>query len=210
MPKILLLSALLCFAFFSVKAQQPYLKKDSILSKAPQIDTIKPAYVNKGKIAARKAVFRALVAPGWGQLGNGVTVYRLVKVGALYTGATLLTLSYMSNNKQYHRYLTELQDRQHNIEQGKPEINPNSELARYPTPQLTVAKDTYRRNKEVIIFSFVALYAVQAIEAYVDARLMYFDVGDDLAIRFSPTLINNGTMYGYNPYTPGLKVSFRF
>ncbi|HWW37990.1 DUF5683 domain-containing protein [Pedobacter sp.] len=207
MPKILLLSALFCLAFFSVKAQQPYLKKDSTLSKSPQIDTIKPAYVNKGKIAGRKAVFRALVAPGWGQLGNGVTVYRLVKVGALYTGATLLTLSYMSNNKQYQRYLKELQYRFDHNDQP----NPDSDIPKnVSTSQLTIAKDTYRRNKEVIIFSFVALYAVQAIEAYVDARLMYFDVGDDLAIRFSPTLINNGAVYGYNPYTPGLKVSFRF
>ncbi|WP_316836257.1 DUF5683 domain-containing protein [Pedobacter nutrimenti] len=207
MPKILLLSALLCLAFFSVKAQQPYLKKDSTLSKSPQIDTIKPVYVNKGKIAGRKAVFRALVVPGWGQLGNGVTVYRLVKVGALYTGATLLTLSYMSNNKQYQRYLKELQYRFDHNDQP----NPDSDIPKnVSTSQLTIAKDTYRRNKEVIIFSFVALYAVQAIEAYVDARLMYFDVGDDLAIRFSPTLISKDAVYGYNPYTPGLKVSFRF
>lgn len=208
MPKTLLLSVLWCCVFFSVKAQQPgYLKKDSTLSKSSRIDTIKPAYVNKGKIAGRKAVFRGLLIPGWGQLGNGITVYRLVKVGGLYTGATLLTLSFMSNNKQYHRYLTELQYRDnHN---GQPD--PNGDVpANVSSQSLSNAIDTYRRNKDVIIFSFVALYAVQAIEAYVDARLMYFDVGDDLAIKFSPTLMNNGPMYGYNVYTPGLKVSLRF
>ena len=200
MPKILLVSVLLFFAFSSVKAQNPgYLKKDSVLSKSPKIDTIKPAYINLGKIAGKKAVFRALVLPGWGQLGNGITVYRLIKVGALYTGATLLTLSYMDNNKQYHRYLAELQYRDEKKNHVPPlPLDPTRPLANATDQGLTSAKDTYRRNLDVIIFSMVALYGVQVIEAFVDARLMHFDVGDNLTLRVTPTLINNGIMYGYN------------
>lgn len=231
MPKVFLVSVLLCFAFCSLKAQNPgylkkdstfrkepkaknpgYLRKDSALSKSPKIDTLKPAYVNLGKIAGKRAVFRALVLPGWGQLGNGVTVYRLIKVGALYTGATLLTLSYIDNNKLYHKYLEEQQLRfDANTTKPPKPLDPTRPLARASDQGLASAKDTYRRNLDVIIFSMVALYGVQVIEAFVDARLMYFDVGDNLALKFSPTMINNSMMYGYNnSYTPGVKVTIRF
>jgi hypothetical protein len=198
------------FMFFAVmvaKAQQPdSLKKDKAPAASAKIDTLQPVYVNPGKIAARRAAIRSAIIPGMGQIGNGVTVYRLAKVAAIYTGATLLTISYMDNNKQYHRYLTELQYRVNN--NGKPD--PNSDLAIYATDRLTIAKDTFARNKWVIIFSYGALYAVNIIEAYVDARLKYFDVGDNLAIKFSPSLNQSAqTMYGYHAVAPGLKVTFR-
>ena len=200
-------SVVLLFAVFSANAQNPIdLKKDSAAAKTAKIDTLKPVYVNPGKIAGRRAAIRSAILPGMGQIGNGVTVYRIAKVAAIYTGATLLTLSYMDNNKEYHRYLTELQYRiEHNNESP-----PGSDLANYQTDRLTIAKDTFARNKWVIIFSYGALYAVNIIEAYVDARLKYFDVGDDLSLKFSPSF-NAGahTMYGYNAIAPGFKVTLR-
>ncbi len=195
------------FAVFTANGQDPItLKKDSAAQKAAKIDTLKPVYVNPGKIAGRRAAIRSAILPGMGQIGNGVTVYRIAKVAAIYTGATLLTLSYMDNNKEYHRYLKELQDRDKNG--GNP--LPESDLAKYPTDRLIVAKDTFARNKWVIIFSYGALYAVNIIEAYVDARLKYFDVGDDLSLKFSPSLnAGSNTMYGYNAVAPGLKLTLR-
>jgi len=61
----------------------------------------------------------------------------------------------------------------------------------------------------VVIFSLVGVYAINVIDAYVDARLKYFDVGDNLAIKVSPSMINSNTMYGYNSFTPALKIAFR-
>ena len=207
MPKIIWVLVIMLFAVFTANGQEPInLKKDSTGQKTAKIDTLKPVYVNPGKIAGRRAAIRSAIIPGLGQIGNGVTVYRIAKVAAIYTGATLLTLSYMDNNKQYHRYLKELQDRDKN--QGQP--LPGSDLAPYATDRLIVAKDTYARNKWVIIFSYGALYAVNIIEAYVDARLKYFDVGEDLSLKFSPSLnAGSNTMYGYNAVAPGLKVTLR-
>ncbi len=198
---------LLFFAAFTAKAQEPItITKDSTVARVPKVDTLETTYVNKGKIAGRRAAIRSAIVPGMGQIGNGVTVYRLAKVAAIYTGATLLTLSYIENNRQYHRYLTELQYRVNNGGQ----VNPESDLAPYATDRLTIAKDTFGRNKWVIIFSYGALYAVNIIEAYVDARLKYFDVNEDLSIKFSPALnMNAQTMYGYHGFAPGLKVTFR-
>jgi hypothetical protein len=206
MSKFLSLAVCLFFATMVVKGQEPMpIKKDS--TTAAKIDTLKPVYINPGKVAGRRAAIRSAIIPGMGQIGNGVTVYRLAKVAAIYTGATLLTLSYIDNNREYHKYLTELQYRVNNG--GKK--TPGGELEPYENDVLVRAKDTYGRNRWVIIFSFGALYAVNIIEAYVDARLKYFDVGDDLSLKISPSLnMNSGTLYGYTAAAPGVKLTLRF
>lgn len=200
-------SIALLFVGLSVNAQEAVLmKKDSTGTKLVKVDTLKSTYVNPGKIAGRKAIFRSMIIPGWGQYGNGINLYRGIKIAAIYTGGTILALSYISNNKQYNIYLKELRDRQANGDKpviGSPYYNVSG------TTGIAAAKDTYRRNKDVIVFSLVGVYALQMIEAYVDARLNYFDVGDDLGFRVTPSIINSNTMYGYQSFTPALKLSFR-
>lgn len=205
MRSLYLLPVLIFLMAFSLKAQQPVIvKKDSIIQKT---DTVRkrPAYVNPGKVAGRKAAFRSMILPGMGQIGNGVTVYRLAKVAGIYTGATLLTLSYIENNKNYHLVLEELQYRSsHN---GQPD--PSGFLQNRQQDGLILAKDTFRRNREIIVFSFVGLYLLNVVEAYIDARLKYFDVGD-IAFQVSPGLIDGSTMYGYNQPVPGIKFTLKF
>lgn len=200
---------LICFlvlASFTVKAQDPItIKADSTGAKVARVDTLKSNYVNVGKVAARRAIIRSAIIPGWGQFGNGLNVYRGIKIAAIYTGATLLTMSYIDNNNKYNEFLAELRDRQANG--GRSVVG--SPYFDVQTAGLTAAKDTYRRNREVVIFSMIGLYGIQVVEAYVDARLKYFDVGDDLAIRIKPSVISSGTMLGYQSFVPAIKVSFK-
>ncbi|CAM4401492.1 hypothetical protein SAMN06265348_11656 [Pedobacter westerhofensis] len=205
MSKILLLSVLLCCTALLVRGQEEFAVKGDSIRRTPQrADTAK--YVNLGKIAARKAAIRSAMIPGWGQIGNGLTVYRGIKVSAIYVGGTLLAMSYIQNNNNYHKFLKEIQYREANGGQSQP----GSSLAQYQnTDGLITAKDVYRRNREVVMFSFVALYAVNIIEAYVDARLKYFDVGDNMAIHITPTMINSNVKYGFNSFAPALKIGFR-
>ncbi len=196
----------LVLASSGLRAQDPItIKTDSTGAKVAKIDTLTSNYVNVGKTAARRAILRSAIIPGWGQFGNGLNVYRGIKIAAIYTGATVLTLSYIDNNNRYKEFLAELSDRQANG--GKPVIG--SPYYGYQTAGLTSAKDTYRRNREVVIFSMIGLYGIQVVEAYVDARLKYFDVGDDLAISIKPSIINSGTLFGYQSYVPAVKVSFK-
>lgn len=200
---------LICFlvlASFTVKAQDPItIKADSTGAKVARVDTLKSNYVNVGKVAARRAIIRSAIIPGWGQFGNGLNVYRGIKIAAIYTGATLLTMSYIDNNNKYNEFLAELRDRQANG--GRSVVG--SPYFDVQTAGLTAAKDTFRRNREVVIFSMIGLYGIQVVEAYVDARLKYFDVGDDLAIRIKPSVISSGTMLGYQSFVPAIKVSFK-
>jgi hypothetical protein len=170
--------------------------------KSATTDTLKPKYINMGKIQGRRAALSSAVLPGLGQIRNGVTFYRLLKVAGIYTGGTLLTLSYIDNSKQYKVFLKELSDRAANG--GQPD--PNSVYAAYPNAGLIAAKDNARRNREVVIFSMAGLYLLNIVEAYIDARLKYFDVGE-VTFKVKPTLLNSGTMYGFSPVTPGLKIT---
>jgi hypothetical protein len=204
MSKILLLSVFLCCTAMVVRGQEDFTVKGDSLKRTPAAaDTAK--YVNLGKVAARKAAFRSAMVPGWGQVGNGLTVYRGIKVTAIYVGGTLLAMSYIQNNRNYKDFLAEIQYRQANNDQPPR----GSRFAAYNTSGLITAKDVYRRNREVVLFSFVALYAVNIIEAYVDARLKYFDVGDNMAIKISPSMINSNVKYGFNSFAPALKIGFR-
>lgn len=206
MHKMLLLSVCLFFAAFAARAQEKLTsKKDSTTLESKATDTLKP-YVNVGKIAGRRAAIRSAMLPGLGQIRNGFTVYRGLKVAGIYTGATLLTISYIDNSNLYNIFVSELEYRANNG--GKsPDGSP---YANSPTDRLVVAKDTYKRNKQVIIFSYVGLYLLNIVEAYIDARLANFDVGDVARIKIRPDLINSNQMYGFNSFTPGMKVAISF
>jgi hypothetical protein len=205
MPKILLLVVLFCCAALLATAQEQVIVKGDSLKRVPKVDTA--AYVNVGKIAAKKAAWRSAIIPGWGQVSNGLNIYRGVKVAAIYTGGTLLAMSYISNNNNYHKILAEVQYREtHNGVSPPGSLYPTTS---YETSGLIEAKDLYRRNREVVVLSFVALYGVNIIEAYIDARLKYFDIDNNLAIKISPSVIGSNTMYGYNSFAPALKIAFR-
>lgn len=209
MSKILLLSVLLFLSSFAAKSQEVLVnKKDSTTLQpvAKKVDTLKPKYINPGKIAGRRAMLRSAMLPGLGQIRNGFTFYRGLKVAGIYTGATLLTLSFIDNNKNYHEVLDEL-----NFRLANPGQRRNQRYRLVEETGMVSAKDLFKRNKQIIIFSFAGLYLLNVVEAYIDARLKYFDVGD-VAVKFSPTVINmnTNTMYGLNTPAPGLKVTLRF
>ena len=220
--RVLLLSVVFCFAFIQVNAQNPVspTKQDT----TAKLDTIAPAkYVNQGKIAGKKAVYRSLMFPGLGQLYNyglvvddvkngrtegkriGQKIYLIGKIGAIYAGGTLLVMSYIDNNNNYKRFLRELQYRQANGGAA----DPNNGLTQYPNVgALTVAKNIYRRNREVVLISLVGLYGLNVLDAYVTARLKYFNVDESLSIKLSPSIINTNTMYGFN-IAPALKLTLK-
>jgi hypothetical protein len=205
MPRGFLLSVIFMLSAALAYGQKPItVEKDSTGKASARIDTVPSTYVNVGKIAARKSMIRSAIIPGWGQISNGISVYRVAKVAAIYTGATFLGISFIQNSNDYKYTLTELQAREIN---GVP--TPGNIYINASDAQLTQAKETFRRNKQVVIFSFVALYGVNVIEAYIDARLKYFDIDNELTMKISPGFLPSGNRYGYNALAPAIKFSFR-
>lgn len=184
-----------------VYAQTVSTTKDALPTN--RIDTTKAVpYVNKGKIAARRAVIQSMILPGLGQINNKVTVWSVGKVAIIYGGFTALTLSYIDNTKYYHIFLDELQYRLMHNDQP----SPGSIYANYTTQGLYTAKDVYRRNREIIIFSYVGVYAINVIDAYVSTRLKYFNITDDIALQIKPNLLPAVAANGFT-MAPGIKLS---
>jgi hypothetical protein len=217
-----LLFLIVLLTHINVQGQTSNVKKTADTTNQNKIDTLnKSGYVNQGKIAGRKAFYRSLIFPGLGQMYNyGLVVkdvksgavqgkkvlqkaYIIGKIGAIYAGGTLLVMSYIENNKNYNLFLNELQYRQLHNDQP----SPDNGLAQYTnTSALVVAKNIYKRNREVVLISLVGLYGLNALDAYVTARLKYFNIDDTLSLKVSPSLINSTTMYGYTA-TPALKLT---
>lgn len=71
------------------------------------------------------------------------------------------------------------------------------------TTALRNKKDYYRRYRDLSIFGIIGLYAIQIVDACVDAHFFSFDVSDDLSFRWGPEL---------DPQTRniGARLAFRF
>ena len=52
-------------------------------------------------------------------------------------------------------------------------------------------KDFYRRYRDLSIFSFIGVYLLSVVDAYVDAQLSVFDISKDLSLRIVPAVISN-------------------
>jgi hypothetical protein len=194
-----------CAFAFSATAQKKSAKtsakSDSLSKKAPVAEgPVKDSLRLVLEKMPKKAAWGSAIVPGLGQVNNK----RWWKVPLIYGGFVAFVKSYQDNNAQYHTFLSEVQYRLAN--NGNPG-NPN--YAAYSFDGLVKIKDNFRRNKELSIIGGVVVYAVNIIDAYVDAKFFRFDISENLSLQLKPTLqINPG---GLNAYAaqPGLKLSLR-
>jgi hypothetical protein len=125
----------------------------------------------------RQAAIRSGILPGLGQIYNK----RWWKVPVIYGGFVAIGLAYEFNQRYYKEFLGEVQYR---LEHHQPK---NPKYAGYSDEGMIQVKDTYRRNRDLSILGFVAMHAVNIIDAYVDAKFFRFDVSDDLSFRLEPS-----------------------
>lgn len=145
----------------------------------------------------RTAIRRSAIVPGWGQLTNK----RWWKVPIIYGGFVGVYLGVDFNQRLYKQFLGELQYRYNNNGQGS-----DPELALYKDEQgLIIGKNFYRRNRDFSVLLGVALYTINIIDAYVDAKFFRFDISDKLGFKISPSLLPS-TSYAFAAPVPALKI----
>lgn len=150
----------------------------------------------------RTAVRKSMIIPGWGQLQNG----RWWKVPIVVGGFAGLAYSYDFARQNYRKYLKEAQYRT---------INPGPneflfpEFAGYSTEGIISAKDFYRRNRDLSILGGLGFYAIQLIDAYVDAKFFRYDISDDFSFNVKPSLEPIPWALASNTPAIGLKLAFR-
>jgi hypothetical protein len=157
--------------------------------KRKEIDPLRPS----------KAAFLSAILPGAGQAYNKKYWKIPIVWGAIGTGVYF----YISNDRQFNRYrdaykrrLAGFRDDEFSDENGNPLIS-NDGLIR--------AQQQFRRNKELSLLITIGLYALNIIDANVDAHLLQFNVDENLSLR---------PHYQFNPLERssdlGVTLNFKF
>ncbi len=130
----------------------------------------------------RKAATRSAILPGWGQLFNGGWGY--VKAPLVWVGFGGLGYSFWFAQTNYRETLTEVQYRLANQDNWE-----NPDFQNIPTSFMIESKDFYRRNRDLTILLSVGWYAINIIDAYIDAKFVRYDIDSDLGFNIRPTLL---------------------
>ncbi len=146
------------------------------------------------------AIRRSAILPGWGQVTNG----RWWKVPIIYGGFIGLGLAVDFNQRYYRKFLNELRFRDEFEGQTR-----DPDLVRILDQQgLIQYKDYYRRNRDLSVLAAVGLYAINIIDAYIDAKFFRFDISDELGFKIQPSLIPS-VSHAYNPPVPAIKIQLK-
>ena len=116
-------------------------------------------------------LFSALV-PGGGQVYN----QSYWKVPVILGFGVYFVSEWLSNNRRYRDYHDQY----------------SLSLATTPNPDLLSLRDFYRDQRDAFAWYYLILYVINIADAYVDASLYDFNVGDDLSLRLMP----GGTLAG--------------
>jgi hypothetical protein len=185
----------LLISFQSVSGQED--ENDTI----PITDTLPAVH------SPRKATIMSTLLPGLGQIYNK----KYWKVPVIYATFGVVGYFIAYNNKYYLYFkgayaykLTEAA----NVAAGKPDFATKyPELGYLPEESLKQGMDTYRRWRDLNGLGFIAFYALQVIDANVDAHFFNYDISRDLSIRVRPGLVINENLMGY---AVGLKINVHF
>jgi hypothetical protein len=161
------------FSAFSQKSDN-----DSVKVKKPVVEH-----------SPRRATIYSAVLPGLGQIYNR----KYWKVPLVYGGFATLGYFINFNNGEYIKFRQAYSD----IIDNDPSTDSYVKLVTDPRrlepdkiPQLTEslrnAKDYWRRNRDLVVIGTVVFYAVNIIDASVDAHFFNFDISDDLTFNWVP------------------------
>lgn len=158
----------------------------------------------------KKATIYSAVFPGLGQIYNR----KYWKVPLVYIGFASLIYSIDWNNDYYVQYRQAYIDisdddptsnsfKDLDIE-GSWNFDDPSQLEQFKT-RLENAKEQTRRYRDLCIIGTAAFYAINIIDASVDAHFFNFDISDDLTINWMPQ-----PMYAMDQPLMGIHFAIKF
>ena len=159
--------------------------------------------IRKLNSKSRKAALLSAALPGLGQIYN--KSYWKAPIAWIGIGAT--GYLYYQNSvffKQFKQGYTYLKD-------DDPGTNPKATIDGYHTfgktaDQLARQRDNYRYNRDLNLLIGLGIYALNIIDASVDAHLKEFRINDELSLKVKPLLYANIN----RQFTAGLTLNFRF
>ena len=153
----------------------------------------------------KKAAIYSAILPGWGQAYNK----KYWKIPLIYAGFGTLGYFISWNNKNYQVLKLAYSD----LTDGNPEttsyldleaakyydLDNESEFNQFQNG-LDKQQSYYRRNRDLLIISTAGFYALNIIDASVDAHFFDFDISEDLTFNWQPVMqsVDEQLVYGFN------------
>lgn len=123
-------------------------------------------------LSPARAAFYSAILPGLGQAYNKKYWKIPIAVGGIATGIYF----YKRNDKQYNRYRDAFKRRLAGFEDDE-------FFGRVTDDGLIRAQETLNQNKELSLLITIGIYALNIIDANVDAHLLQFNVDENLALK---------------------------
>ena len=184
MPNKILIAGFFILLFcFSVLGQEK-VKKENIKEELPKvviIDSIIEVREPIDPLSPAKAAFYSAILPGLGQAYNK----KYWKIPIVYAAIGTGVYFYISNNKEYNRYRDAYKSRLAGFTND--EFYFDSEGNQLSSPRVTTeglerGQKFYRRNKELSLLVTIGMYALNIIDANVDAHLLQYNVDENLSL----------------------------
>jgi len=158
--------------------------------------------VHSEKHSPAKATIYSVLVPGLGQVYNR----KYWKVPIVYAAAAGLAYGIQFNNKEYIRFKTAWE----NVENKVPDEFNGARSAE----ELKHYMSNYRRNRDLLVMLSGVAYALNIVDAAVDAHLYDYSVDDNLAIRLEPIITDTpgfgNSMYSYSNAGVGARLQITF
>jgi hypothetical protein len=174
-----LFALLICFSVIGQNKEKK--EKKSQIPKEVVIDSIIKIKDPINPLSPAKAAFYSAVLPGLGQAYNKKYWKIPIVYGAIGTGVYF----YITNNKEYNRYRDAYKNRLAGFETD--EFYFDSQGNKLTTPRVTTeglerGQKFFRKNKELSLLVTIGIYALNIIDANVDAHLLQYNVDENLSL----------------------------
>lgn len=159
-----------------------------------------------------RATWLGIAFPGGGQIYNR----KYWKLPIVYGGFLGCAYALTWNNQMYKDYsqaYLDICDEDDTTASYEDFLPPNYNAqanVEYLKRVFKNRKDNYRRYRDLSIFSFIGVYAISIIDAYVDAELSHFDISEDLGLRVRPSIVSSSNYYSFHAHSLGVKCSLSF
>jgi hypothetical protein len=166
-------SGLLCLLFSTIAFAQDDEKKN-VLDKG--LMTVQDSTITTNRrpldvLAPSKAAFYSAVLPGLGQAYNK----KYWKVPLVYAAIGVPVYFFIKNDRDLERYRNAFKRRLAGFDDDPfPQVSQDG---------LERAQQQLRRNKELSLLLAIGAYALNIIDANVDAHLLQFNVDEDLSLH---------------------------
>ncbi len=190
---VLVGALLVCvFGFCQQKRDSLVVRNDSIIAKTPLPQSPAPSSkdsVRKRIWVPRVATIRSAIFPGLGQIYNRKYWKLPLVYGALGTTAVVFRFNIVEYNKIRFAYNTLINKDTANFKNVDTSLIPF--VRRGDLQGLRVNRNEFRKNIDYSVLVFMLFWALNVVDATVDAHLKNFDVSSDLSLKLKPTF-NSG------------------